>query len=44
MKKIKVLIVDGSAVVCQPLEQILTADRQIEGIATASDPVVAVIK
>ncbi|MBT4364962.1 MAG: chemotaxis-specific protein-glutamate methyltransferase CheB, partial [Desulfobacteraceae bacterium] len=41
MKKIKVLIVDDSAVVRQTLEQILNTDRQIEVIATASDPVVA---
>ena len=36
-----VLIVDDSAVVRQTLEQILNTDRQIEVIATASDPVVA---
>lgn len=40
-KKIKVLIVDDSAVIRQTLEQVLTSDRNIEVIATATDPFVA---
>ncbi|MBC8393957.1 MAG: chemotaxis response regulator protein-glutamate methylesterase [Deltaproteobacteria bacterium] len=41
MKKIKVLIVDDSAVVRQTLENVLSSDPEIEVIATASDPYVA---
>lgn len=41
MKKIKVLIVDDSAVVRQTLKEILESDPSIEVIATASDPFVA---
>ena len=44
MKKIKVLIVDDSAVVRQTLQEILTSDPQIEVMATASDPFIAVEK
>jgi len=41
-KKIKVLIVDDSAVVRNTLEEILNADPHIEVIGTASDPYIAV--
>jgi two-component system, chemotaxis family, protein-glutamate methylesterase/glutaminase len=41
MKKIKVLIVDDSAVVRQTLEEILAGDSEIEVMATASDPFIA---
>lgn len=44
MEKIKVLIVDDSAVVRQTLEQVFASDRQIEVIATASDPYIAAQK
>lgn len=44
MKKVKVLIVDDSAVVRQTLEKILSSDPGIEVIATASDPYVAASK
>jgi len=44
MKKIKVLIVDDSAVVRQTLEQILSSDPEIEVMATAADPYVAAAK
>jgi two-component system chemotaxis response regulator CheB len=40
-KKIKVLIVDDSAVVRQTLAEILSSDSQIEVIATAADPFIA---
>jgi two-component system chemotaxis response regulator CheB len=40
-KKIKVLIVDDSAVVRQTMEEILSSDPGIEVIATASDPYIA---
>jgi two-component system chemotaxis response regulator CheB len=40
-KKIKVLIVDDSAVVRQTLQDILSSDDQIEVVATASDPLIA---
>ena len=40
-KKIKVLIVDDSAVVRQTLAEILSSDPQIEVIATAADPFIA---
>jgi two-component system chemotaxis response regulator CheB len=42
--KIKVLIVDDSAVVRQTIEKILLSDPQIEVIGTASDPYAAVNK
>lgn len=41
MKKIKVLIVDDSAVVRQTLSEILSSDPHIEVMGTASDPFVA---
>lgn len=41
MKKIRVLIVDDSAVVRQTLSRILESDPQIEVMATAPDPFVA---
>ena len=41
MDKIKVLIVDDSAIVRQTLADILSSDPAIEVIATASDPFVA---
>lgn len=44
MQKIKVLIVDDSALVRQTLSEILSSDPLIEVIATASDPVSAVGK
>ena len=44
MKKIKVLIVDDSAVVRQTLQEILSSDPQIEVIATAGDPFIAADK
>ena len=40
-KKIKVLIVDDSAVVRQTLQDILSSDGQIEVMGTASDPLAA---
>ena len=43
-KKIKVLIVDDSAVVRQTLSEIYSSDPEIEVIGTASDPIVAVQK
>ena len=42
--KVKVLIVDDSAVVRQTLSQILDADPQIEVVGTASDPYAAAAK
>lgn len=42
--KIKVLIVDDSAVVRQSLTKLLSSDDKIEVIGTAPDPVVAVTK
>jgi len=42
--RIKVLIVDDSAVVRQVLSDLLTSDPQIEVIATAADPYIAVQK
>jgi len=42
--KIKVLIVDDSAVVRQTLEEILSSDPAIEVMATASDPFIAADK
>lgn len=44
MRKIRVLIVDDSAVVRQTLEDILSADPQIEVMGTAVDPYVAAEK
>lgn len=41
MKKIKVLIVDDSAVVRQALKEILESDPSIEVIAAAADPFIA---
>lgn len=43
-KKIRVLIVDDSALVRQTLQQILSSDPQIEVMATAPDPFIAVEK
>jgi len=43
-KKIRVLIVDDSAVVRQTLEEILSSDQEIEVMATASDPYIAAEK
>src|SRR5579863_7668465 len=40
-KKIRVLIVDDSALVRQTLSQVLSSDPAIEVIGTASDPFVA---
>lgn len=44
MKKIKVLIVDDSAVIRQSLTHILNSDDEIEVIATAADPYIAAAK
>lgn len=44
MKKIKVLIVDDSALVRQTLTEILSSDEGLEVIATASDPYAAARK
>jgi len=41
MKKIRVLIIDDSAIVRQTLEEILSSDPKIEVMGTASDPFVA---
>jgi len=43
-KKIKVLIVDDSAVVRQTMEQILSSDPRIEVMGTAADPYIAAEK
>ena len=43
-KKIRVLIVDDSAVVRQTLEEVFASDREIEVMATASDPYIAAEK
>lgn len=43
-KKIRVLIVDDSALVRQTLSDILSSDPQIEVIDTAADPIIAVEK
>lgn len=43
-KKIKVLIVDDSAVVRQTMTELLTSDKEIEVIAAASDPYYAAEK
>ena len=39
--KIKVLIVDDSAVVRQAMEEILSSDPRIKVIGTAADPYIA---
>ncbi|OFY84233.1 MAG: chemotaxis response regulator protein-glutamate methylesterase [Bacteroidetes bacterium RIFCSPLOWO2_12_FULL_35_15] len=44
MKKIRVLIIDDSAIVRQTLQSILESDPEIEVMGTASDPFIAVIK
>lgn len=44
MKKIKVMIVDDSALVRQSLTSILNSDNEIEVIATAQDPIFAARK
>jgi two-component system chemotaxis response regulator CheB len=43
-KKIRVLIIDDSAVVRQTLEDVLASDRGIEVMATAPDPYIAADK
>lgn len=43
-KKIRVLVVDDSAVVRQSLSSILEADPEIEVMGTAADPIIAVKK
>lgn len=43
-KKIRVLIVDDSAVVRQTLDEVLTSDREIEVMGVASDPYIAAEK
>ena len=42
MRKIRVLVVDDSAVVRQTMKEILESDPQIEIMATAADPYIAV--
>ncbi|MBO5235602.1 MAG: chemotaxis response regulator protein-glutamate methylesterase [Spirochaetaceae bacterium] len=44
LEKIKVLVIDDSAVVRETMSQILNSDPEIEVIGTASDPVFAVNK
>ena len=44
MKRIKVLIVDDSAVIRQALTVVLSSDREVEVIGTAADPYIAVSK
>ncbi len=44
MEKVKVLIVDDSAIVRQTLEKVLSTDREIEIIGTAPDPYAAAQK
>lgn len=44
MKKIRVLVVDDSAVVRQSLSSILESDSEIEVMGTAADPIIAVKK
>ncbi len=44
MKKIKVMIIDDSAVVRQTMEKIIASDKQLSVIATAQDPFVAARK
>ena len=43
-QKIRVLVVDDSAVVRQSLSAILEADPEIEVMGTAADPIIAVKK
>ena len=43
-KKIRVLVVDDSAVVRQSLSSILESDPDIEVMGTAADPIIAVKK
>jgi two-component system, chemotaxis family, protein-glutamate methylesterase/glutaminase len=43
-QKIRVLVVDDSAVVRQTLEEILNSDPRIEVMATAADPIIATEK
>ena len=43
-KKIKVMIVDDSAVVRQTLTDIFSSDDELEVIATAQDPIIAAKK
>ncbi len=43
-KKIKVLVIDDSAVARQTLSEIINSDEKMEVIATASDPIFAVNK
>ncbi|HEY6010652.1 MAG TPA: chemotaxis response regulator protein-glutamate methylesterase, partial [Nitrospirota bacterium] len=43
-KKIRVLVVDDSAVVRQTLEEVLSSDREIAVMGTASDPYIAAEK
>ncbi len=44
MNKIKVLIIDDSALVRKLLKEILTSDPQIEVVGTAPDPIIAIRK
>jgi two-component system, chemotaxis family, protein-glutamate methylesterase/glutaminase len=44
MKKIKILIVDDSAVIRQALSQVFGSDEDLEVIGTAADPYIAVTK
>ncbi|MCG8333396.1 MAG: chemotaxis response regulator protein-glutamate methylesterase [Proteobacteria bacterium] len=44
MNKIKVMIIDDSAVVRQTMEKIISSDKQLTVIATAQDPFVAARK
>jgi two-component system chemotaxis response regulator CheB len=43
-KKIRVLVVDDSAVVRQAMEEILSSDRRVEVMGTAADPFIAAEK
>ncbi len=43
-KKIRVLVVDDSAVVRQTMEEVLSSDHEIEVMGTASDPYIAADK
>nr|MBP9598566.1 response regulator [Desulfobacter sp.] len=43
-KKIRVLVVDDSALVRSALSQVLTSDPEIEIMAMARDPIVAALK
>lgn len=44
MEKIKVMIIDDSAVVRQTLEKIISSDKNLEVLATAQDPFIAAQK